>query len=235
MIKPIFLYDDSELFVVYKPPGTHSVRLPRGGGESVADALALYDPTLASASPTPEDCGLVQRLDLETSGVLLGAKSRSMWELLHTALLQGDIKKTYVALVEGALSERATCSSYIGTPRRGARKVKVYEKEPAKSARALPGTTAFSPLERPCPAGTSLVIAEASPARRHQVRAHAAHLHHPLVGDALYGATTSLAGMTRQPREFFLHASEVRFIHPRTGTEVVVASDYNGELSPTHP
>jgi len=81
----------------------------------------------------------------------------------------------------------------------------------------------------------SLVVAEASPARRHQVRAHAAYLNHPLVGDALYGSTTFLAGMTRQTREFFLHAWEVRFVHPRTGAEVVVVSEYAAELSLPSP
>jgi len=230
--KPIFLYEDSDLFVVYKPPGVHSVRLPRGGGHSIADALALYDPSLVSVSATPEDCGLVQRLDLETSGVILGARHREIWQILFDSVLDGRVLKRYVALVEGSLTKSETLSSYIGTPHRGARKVKVYEKEPTKSARALPGTTVFSPLKKPCPAGMSLVIAEASPARRHQVRAHAAHLNHPLVGDALYGSTSSLAGMTRQTREFFLHAWEVRFVHPRTGAEVVVVSDYEAELSP---
>lgn len=226
-----FLYDDSDIFAVYKPPGVHSVRLPEGGGASVADALARHDPTLVNASHHPGDCGLIQRLDRETSGVLLGAKNREAWDRLFADLLSGAIKKTYVALTQGELRERITFSSYIGTPHRGAKKVKVYEKEPAKSARALAGTTVFSPLTRPCPAGMSLVIAQASPARRHQVRAHAAFLNYPLVGDTLYGATSSLAGITRSAREFFLHASEARFIHPRSGAEVVVVSDYEAELS----
>jgi len=225
-----FLYEDSDLFAVYKPAGVHSVRLPEGGGVSVADALARHDATLIHAAPRPEDCGLIQRLDLETSGVLLGAKNRAMWELLFKALLQGDIKKTYVALVEGELRERTTLSSYIGTPHRGARKVKVYEKEPAKSARALPGTTVFTPIGVPCPKGTTLVTGHASPARRHQVRAHAAHLNHPLVGDSLYGATSALDAFTTQPRQFFLHAWQVEFAHPTTGIDMVVRSDYECEL-----
>lgn len=226
-----FLYEDSDIFAVYKPPGVHSVRLPKDGGVSVADALARHDPTLMDASPHPGDCGLIQRLDLETSGVLLGAKNRAAWEMLFKALLQGDIKKTYVALVEGELRERITFSSYIGTPHRGARKVKVYEKEPAKSARALLGTTTFTPIGRACPPETTFVTAHASPARRHQVRAHAAYLKHPLVGDSLYGATTVLDGFTTKPRQFFLHAWQVEFIHPTTGIEVVVQSDYECELS----
>jgi 23S rRNA pseudouridine1911/1915/1917 synthase len=226
-----FLYEDSDIFAVYKPPGVHSVRLPEGGGVSVADALARHDPTLINASPQPGDCGLIQRLDLETSGVLLGAKNRVTWELLFKALLQGDIKKTYVALVEGDLCERITFSSYIGTPHRGARKVKVYEKEPAKSARALFGTTIFAPIDRASPEGTTLVTAHASPARRHQVRAHASYLEHPLVGDSLYGATTPLSGGTTNLRQFFLHAWQLELIHPTKGTEVVVRSDYECELA----
>lgn len=225
-----FLYEDSDLFAVYKPAGVHSVRLPEGGGASVADALERHDESLTLAAPRAGDCGLIQRLDLETSGVLLGAKNRAMWELLFKALLQGDIKKTYVALVEGELRERTTLSSYIGTPHRGARKVKVYEKEPAKSARALPGTTVFTPIGRACPKGTTLVTAQASPARRHQVRAHAAHLKLPLVGDSLYGATTALGDFATKPRQFFLHAWQVEFAHPTTGIDVVVRSDYECEL-----
>lgn len=225
-----FLYEDSDLFAVYKPAGVHSVRLPEGGGASVADALARHDATLVHASARPEDCGLIQRLDLETSGVLLGAKNRGTWELLFNALLHGEIKKRYVALVEGEMREQTTFSSYIGTPHRGARKVKVYEKEPAKSARALLGTTVFTPIGLPCPEGTTLVTAYASPARRHQVRAHAAHLNHPLVGDSLYGATSALDAFTTQPRQFFLHAWQVELAHPTTGIDMVVRSDYECEL-----
>jgi 23S rRNA pseudouridine1911/1915/1917 synthase len=225
-----FLYEDRDIFAVYKPPGVHSVRLPEGGGVSVADALARHDPPLIDASPYPGDCGLIQRLDLETSGVLLGAKNRATWELLFKALLQGAIKKTYVALVQGELRERTTFSSYIGTPHRGARKVKVYEKEPAKSARALLGTTIFTPIGRACPRGSTFVTAHASPARRHQVRAHAAYLKHPLVGDSLYGASSVLTGLTVKSRQFFLHAWQVEFIHPTTGIDVVVRSDYECEL-----
>jgi 23S rRNA pseudouridine1911/1915/1917 synthase len=62
------------------------------------------------------------------------------------------------------------------------------------------------------------------------VRAHAAHLNHPLVGDSLYGATTTLDGFTTKPRQFFLHAWQVEFIHPTTGMEVVARSDYECEL-----
>ena len=229
--EPTFLYDDSDIFAVYKPPGVHSVRLPEGGGVSVADALARHNPTLINASPQSGDCGLIQRLDRETSGVLLGAKNRTTWELLFKSLLQGYIKKTYVALVEGNLREPITFSSYIGTPHRGARKVKVYEKEPPKSARALFGTTIFTPIDHASPEGTTLVTAQASPARRHQVRAHASHLEHPLVGDSLYGATTSLDGLATKPRQFLLHAWKLEFTHPTKGSAVVIESDYAHELS----
>jgi 23S rRNA-/tRNA-specific pseudouridylate synthase len=225
-----FLYEDSEIFALYKPPGVHSVRLPEGGGMSVADALARHDPSLIDVSPHPGDCGLIQRLDLETSGVLLGAKNRVAWERLFHSLLQGAIKKTYVALVEGELQEQLAFSSYIGSPHRGARKVKVYEKEPAKSARALFGTTIFTPIHRASQKATTLVTAQASPARRHQIRAHAAYCERPLVGDSLYGATTSLNGLTTKPRQFFLHAWKLEFNHPTTDADLILLSDYECEL-----
>lgn len=226
-----FLYNDAHLFAVYKPAGIHSVRLPSGGGESIADALAALYPHLESVSRSPLDAGLVQRLDHETSGVLLGAKTPEAWQKLFAALTAGEITKSYVALVEGHFSSPVSFESYIGSPNRGAAKSKIYEREPLAKARALWGSTTFAPMDYKATHDASLVQASASSARRHQIRAHAAHVGYPLIGDKLYGSTRSLGSMCVSPREFFLHAWKVSFIHPFTHEPLKIESDYEQELT----
>ncbi len=220
-----FLYEDTDIFAVYKPAGLHSVRLPNGGGLSLADLLLAHDPELRSAARTPEDAGLVQRLDLETSGVVLGAKNRVTWEKLFGALREGAITKHYVALVEGRVDTQREFASYLGSPHRGAKKVKVYLSEPATSVRALYGSTLIQPISYDTVRNETLVRVTASPARRHQVRAHLAYLGHPLVGDTLYGARSALS----DARTFFLHAELVSFHHPVTGAERTIHSAYESE------
>ena len=140
-----FLYNDPDIFAVYKPAGIHSVRLPTGGGASIADELLKACPELALSSKSPGDAGLIHRLDEGTSGVLLGAKRRDVWEKLFDQAMAGEVQKTYALLVEGRFESARTISSFIGSPHRGAKKVKVYEKQPPDWARALSGTTTFTP------------------------------------------------------------------------------------------
>jgi 23S rRNA-/tRNA-specific pseudouridylate synthase len=224
------LFHDEHLFVVYKPAGLHSVRLAEGGGRSVADLLLERYPHLAQTAKSSDDAGLISRLDQHTSGLIVGAFSAALWESLYQASLEGLVRKTYAALVQGNLSTDTSCSSYIGSPNRGARKVKVYEKRPAKSARALPGTTFFSPLSYDSNRNISLITAEASPARRHQIRAHASHVGHPLLGDSLYGSTLAVAGLTSSLRSFFLHSWKVSLCHPVTAEPLTFESPLEAEL-----
>jgi 23S rRNA pseudouridine1911/1915/1917 synthase len=92
-----FLYDDGDIFAVYKPAGVHSVRLANGkGAASIVDLLLEHNPSLVQAGKAPEDGGLVHRLDASTSGVLVGAATRKSWELLFALVLSGALKKHYV-------------------------------------------------------------------------------------------------------------------------------------------
>lgn len=231
MSELLFLYSDEDVFAVYKPAGMHSVQIPEEGGHSLADDLIEFNPTLAQASRSALDGGLVQRLDFGTSGVLLGAKSRPMWDALYGALSDGKVQKSYVALVEGHVQQETTISTFIGSPHRGARKMKIYSMPPSPPVRALPGTTIIKPLEYLKAFTITVVEATASPARRHQVRAHAAHIGHPLVGDLLYGSRRTIGALCANPREFFLHAWRLSFYHPRTGERISIESDFRSELS----
>jgi 23S rRNA pseudouridine1911/1915/1917 synthase len=222
-----FLYDDDDIFVVQKPARIHSVRITKGGA-SLAELLLSHNPALSSASPNSGDAGLVQRLDFETSGLLLGAKNRTSWNVLYGALQAGQVQKTYIALVEGAIEKECAVSSFIGSPYRRPKKMRVYTTAPRSPVRALWGSTLLSPLH-PFKTVGQIVLATASPARRHQIRLHCASIGHPLVGDSLYGAKSALPNDLQKQRAFFLHAESVSFIRPN-GEAVTVHSPYQAFL-----
>lgn len=226
-----YLYRDNEIFAVDKPAGLHSVRAGSSGGSSIADLLLAEDASLAEIGTPGTDAGLVTRLDFSTSGVLLGARTSSMWNVLHDMIARGEIDKRYVACVECHFPEHLSATTYIGSPNRGARKMKIYEKKPAKAARALEGTSHFTLVSYDPILDCSLVEVAASPARRHQIRIHAAYLGHPLVGDSLYGSTRSLPSKYGSEREFFLHAHRMSFRHSSSGTSLVIESPYRHDCA----
>lgn len=220
-LSALYLYQDEYIFALNKPAGIHSVGLRSGGGPSLSDLLLAENPKLAVASPQELDAGLVQRLDFDTSGIILGAKTREMWEHLHTAIIKGDFIKRYIALVDGKLTQSKTITSYIGSPYRGAKKMRSYREQPTGKVRALLGTSEVNPYKNVFEYNMSFVEVSASPARRHQVRVHAAALGHPLTGDSLYGSVETLPeAFQKTPRVFFLHAHTVQGLHPQTKQQI---------------
>jgi 23S rRNA-/tRNA-specific pseudouridylate synthase len=231
MEEPRFLYNDSEIFAVYKPAGLHSVQLPNGGGSSLADVLLSKHPHLSQVARSPGDAGLIHRLDEDTSGIILGAWTKNSWEHLFEELRSGEIQKTYAALVEGSMATPSQITTFIGTPHRGAKKMKVYEKAPPQWARALEGSTVFRDAKHFPDLNASLVSVAASPARRHQVRLHCAHTGHPLVGDSLYGATSTLLESLAKGRSFFLHADSLSLRHPVTAEQITITCPAEHEIT----
>ncbi|WKZ57799.1 MAG: pseudouridine synthase [Bdellovibrionota bacterium] len=206
------LYEDSAVLVLDKPACLHSVS-QADSNESLAKALERYFPSLKGVGGRTGEAGLIQRLDYETSGVIIAAKDQATWRYLREELKCGQIQKCYLAVLEGTLSMPRTVRSFLGPRHRGSRKVSCWERKP-KGVRALEGETVFSPLGNW--KGCSVVRVSASVARRHQVRAHAALIEHPLVGDVLYGSTTALRNVfaAEEVPPFFLHAEQVAFRLP---------------------
>ena len=214
------LYEDADLFVVQKPSGLHTVDLPHSPAPSLAALLLAAAPALRSVAERPGDAGLVQRLDYETSGCVLGATGRTVWAQLRAALQAGRIEKQYLAIVEGCIEPRVEVGGWIGSRYRRAQKVHVYADRPPK--RALPAHSCFELLAYQPEEDLALVRASAPTARRHQIRAHLSRLGHPLVGDRLYGSTRSLPLPGSPP--FLLHASTVSLLHPVRGTALRVTA-----------
>lgn len=213
------LYEDEACVVVDKPSGLHSVTI-RDGGPSLAELLVARFPALAEVGGRTGEAGLVHRLDQETSGAIVAAKTQRAWETLREALQDGKITKSYLALVEGLLAEPRRVSSFIGSRYRGSKAVSVWSTKPRSARGALFGVTQFDPLGHEN--DQTLVRAFAPVARRHQVRAHAAHIGHPLVGDSLYGSERVLDfSSPGVETKFFLHCEEIAFLSP-SGTSVEV-------------
>lgn len=214
------LYEDEHCFVLDKPSGLHTVSLPRDEKDTLAARLLQVDRSLAEAAEKELDAGLVQRLDFETSGTVIGAKSRQAWNALHEDLAHGSIEKSYVILTEGALQRETAVNNYLGSPNRRAKKIKVFEEKPRDKDRALPAQSRFVPMQEFAALQASLARVFAPTARRHQVRAHAAFLGIPLLGDSLYGSQRSTRSLeeilgTAAPA-FLLHAETISFPHPIT-------------------
>ncbi|RMD85157.1 MAG: RluA family pseudouridine synthase [Candidatus Dadabacteria bacterium] len=212
------IYEDDYLLAINKPSGIHSAMLPgEKGGESIAEILCNIDDSFVEASSKAEDCGLVNRLDFETSGILVAAKEKKAWIETRANVLAESVYKEYLCLTEGNLREEIEVDNYIGTPARRSDKVKVYKRKPRKKDRALPAKTLFSPVSYISNWGLTLVRVEISTGRRHQIRAHAAFAGYPLAGDDLYGSSVVLSEVIKKPApKFFLHSYKMKFLHPHT-------------------
>ncbi len=207
-------YEDDDLIVVDKPAGVVVHPAPGHPTGTLAQALAGQ----GGESYRP---GIVHRLDRDTSGLLVVAKSEEVHRRLQDALRRREIKREYIALVEGRPdARRGTIDAPIGRDR-GSRTVMSTRTDKPRDA-----VTQFEieqELER-----TTLLRVRLVTGRTHQIRAHLAAIGHPVVGDPVYGGGGSgrRLGLERQ----FLHAGNLVFSHPRTGETVDCESKLPADL-----
>jgi 23S rRNA pseudouridine1911/1915/1917 synthase len=207
------VFEDEHLLVVDKPAGVvvHPARGHRQG--TLSQALA----GLAAGGPG-ERPGIVHRLDRDTSGLLVVARSEAVHRHLREELAQRRITREYLALVEGRPPARSgTIDAPIGRDRRMRTRMSTDTDEPREAR------THFS-LERALPSATLLRV-RLETGRTHQIRVHLQAIGHPVCGDPEYG-TPGLLGLERQ----FLHAARLAFDHPVTGARIDVASPLPDDL-----
>jgi len=193
------LFEDEHLIVLDKPAGM-AVHAGSGVATGIIEALRTWRPH----APMLE---LVHRLDRETSGCLLIAKSRAALTHLHAQLREGETGKHYVALVQGRFAEARTVTASLERRERGGERM-VQTAEEGKQA-----ATHFEPSRHFGIA--TLVEIELLTGRTHQARVHALHAGHPIAGDDKYGDRE----FNREMRGFglrrlFLHAARIEFRHP---------------------
>src|SRR5580700_11436517 len=209
----VVLYEDDDIVVVDKPRGVAAHPTPGWSGATVIGGLVAAGHTVAT-SGAAERQGIVHRLDANTTGVMVVAKSERAYSALKRAFRERTVDKRYHALVQGHPDPlRGTVDAPIG-------------RHPSGDGR--PGVTHYDTLE--AFRAASLVSVHLETGRTHQIRVHMAAIRHPCVGDLLYGADPVLAarlGLTRQ----WLHAVSLTFSHPADGRQVSFTSTYPADLS----
>jgi 23S rRNA pseudouridine1911/1915/1917 synthase len=206
------LWEDEALVFVDKPAHIPSQPLKPGELGAVANALASKYPGIEQVSDDPREAGLCHRLDVETSGVLLAAKTRAAWQAMRAQFSSDsrELDKRYLALVVGPLADEGEIDlplSHHGDSVRP--QVTGVDAREARSE--------FEVLERV--GDVALVQVRILTGVLHQVRAHLAAVGAPIVGDALYGGRP-IEGLDR----FFLHARSLAVAHPTTFQRVKVDS-----------
>jgi 23S rRNA-/tRNA-specific pseudouridylate synthase len=227
------LFEDPFLCIINKPSGIHSVAQSKSESEnSVAKQLIEINPLFQTASPKPLDAGLVNRLDYETSGILIAAKKIEIWETLFENLKAERINKSYLTILDGRLPRTERPETWIYSRYRGSKKVSQKAISETPPERSLAAKSVFSPLKFNTKRNVTLASVTAHSARRHQVRAHAAWLGVPLCGDALYGSRRHLNEVLNAVNfpTFALHAHRVDFSHPVTDENISITAPVDAKL-----
>ena len=217
----VILYEDDDIVVVDKPRGVAAHPSPGWSGPTVIGGLVAAGHTVAT-SGAAERQGIVHRLDANTTGVMVVAKSEPAYSALKRAFRERTVDKRYHALLQGHPDPlRGTVDAPIGRHPSGDGRFAVISD-------GRPSVTHYDTME--AFRAASLVSVHLETGRTHQIRVHMAAIRHPVVGDLLYGADPVLAarlGLTRQ----WLHAVSLTFAHPADGVEVSFTSSYPPDLS----
>ncbi|MGB9429066.1 MAG: 23S rRNA pseudouridine(955/2504/2580) synthase RluC [Gammaproteobacteria bacterium] len=216
-LQDAILFEDDWLLVINKPAG-----MAAHGGSGISFGVIE---ALRALRPYEHSLELVHRLDRDTSGCLLIARKRSALRVLHAALRKGQVDKRYLALLVGDWSgdeRRVRLALKKNVLQSGERRVRVAEE--GKQAESH-----FRPLQK-FP-GAVLVEVAILTGRTHQIRVHAAHLGHPVLGDDKYGDREAnkrfrALGLKRM----FLHANSLSFTHPATGEPLLISAPLDKNL-----
>ncbi|PZS04701.1 MAG: RNA pseudouridine synthase [Pseudonocardiales bacterium] len=214
-------FEDDDVVVVDKPAGVAAHPSPGWDGPTVTGGLAAMGVRVASGG-APERAGVVHRLDVGTTGLMVLAKSERAYSVLKQAFRQRAVDKRYRALAQG---HPDPTDGTIDAP---------IDRHPTHDWRfavvsgGRPSVTHYRTIE--AFRAASLLDVGLETGRTHQIRVHLAAVRHPLVGDLTYGADPTLAGHLGLARQW-LHAASLSFDHPRTGERVLFQSPDPADLA----
>jgi len=197
------LFADDEVVVLEKPPDVHTEPHRPGEGGTLAGYLRWKFPSVTTLSSLP-GLTLLTRLDYATSGAVPAALTKEALDFLSREREKGEIRKTYYCLVNGSIEKEMTLSYRIDAEGGETVRVRTEFRDPAPMR-----WTVVTPVRGD--GSVTLVKAEISRGKRHQIRAHLAAAGFPVVGDRRYAAVPP-GGAGK--RRLMLHAAEVAFLHP---------------------
>ena len=214
------IYQDDDIVVVDKPAGVASHPSVGWDGPTVGGALLAQGISI-STSGAQERQGIVQRLDVGTSGLMVLAKSEYAYSVLKQAFRDREVHKVYHAVIQGLADPLAgTFDAPIGRHPKHEFKFAVIQG-------GKPSVTHYETLEAFRAASLVEIVLETG--RTHQIRVHFSAFKHSLVGDTMYGADPILAAKVGLERQW-LHAVRLSFMHPTQGRQVEFESSYPVEL-----
>jgi 23S rRNA pseudouridine1911/1915/1917 synthase len=220
------VHEDSELLVINKPPGL--VVHPGAGNPegTLLNALVAHAPKLAQLPRA----GIVHRIDKDTSGLLVVAKTEQARQNLIEQLQEHSVEREYLTIVNGVMVAGGTIEAPIGRHR-------TQRTRMAVSSQGKPAVSHYRVMKKY--RAHTLVQVRLESGRTHQIRVHMAHLHYPVVGDPVYGgrlkiptgASENLKKVLRGFRRQALHALKLSLVHPKTGKRVQWATSVPEDMS----
>ena len=210
------VFEDADIIVVNKPAGLIVHPAPGYPDGTLVNALLAHCPSMAGVG-SMERPGIVHRLDRDTSGVMVVAKTNRAYHRLRELFESHDrLRKVYLAVLHGVPQpQKGSLDTLIGRKSWDAKRMAVVT---ANGQRAI---THWETLSRHN--GLALVEFVIYTGRMHQIRVHAAHLGHPIVGDSLYGDAAKDRHLANPPCRPLLHAVQLDFPHPVTGKKLSFA------------
>lgn len=228
------VYEDAHLIVIDKPAGLVVHPAPGNPDRTLVNALLHHCGPELTGIGGAERPGIVHRIDKDTSGLIVAAKTEAAHQGLVALFARHDILRRYDAVIWGSPPKEATIDAAIGRDPKDRKRMAVVPANKGKSA------ITHLTLIRRFGLGAALVACRLETGRTHQIRVHCAHIGHPLIGDPLYGRASKarLAKLTqagqRAATEFprqALHAGELGFIHPITGERMHFESPLPNDLT----
>ena len=215
------VYNDDDVVVINKPVAMASHAAKGWNGPTVPESLEAAGIRINTTLCDESRKGIVSRLDVGTSGLMLVCKTDFAYEKMKQQFASHSVSKTYTALVQGNLEQnKATIEAPIG-------RSKVSDFRFTVTKKGKPAVTHWDVLERFGIA--TLVSVNLETGRTHQIRVHFSSIGHPLVADKMYGANPKLAEKLELQRQW-LHSTKLEFKHPRTGKLVKLESEYPLDL-----
>jgi len=222
MKAPTAIFKDEDILVVEKPAGMPSVSLKEDEEETLASWLLKKFPKLSTLPKGKLEAGLVHRLDNDTSGLMVAARTVGAYKNLREQFDEGKVLKEYMALVIGNPPAKGMIEDPIAHHERKKKKMVV-----SKSGR--PAETKFKVIKR-FGKKYALLAVKIRTGVRHQIRTHLASIGFPIAGDTLYQNPKKRGEDTLDLKRHFLHASKLGFTHPKTGMWLEFSSQLPQDL-----
>jgi 23S rRNA pseudouridine1911/1915/1917 synthase len=207
------IYEDPHMIVLNKPPGLVVHPAPGNYTGTLVNALLYHYGSLPSLTAGPEGsgrAGIVHRLDKDTSGVMVVARTQEALRILSSQFKDRIVKKRYLALVSGVIKKSSgTVEAGLGRHVRERKKISVLTHKPREAVTLYKVKERFK--------NNTLVEVEIKTGRTHQIRVHLAYIGHPVLGDKTYGGAKAAKPAGSVIERQMLHAESLSLLHPETG------------------